>query len=72
MSGFLCAACFAACSAARFAGGKHKPWVQSFPVPGGEIVFNHLTGALKLDLGVLEMCGWEMVGYTFQAGDADR
>ena len=28
----------------------YKPWVQSFRVPGGELVFNHLTAGLKLDM----------------------
>ena len=28
-------------------------WVQSWQVPGGRMIFNHLTAALKLDLSSL-------------------
>ena len=27
-----------------------KPWVQAFEVPGGEVIFNHLTAGLQLEL----------------------
>ena len=31
------------------------PWVQSWEIPGGVLIFNHLTAALRLELSVLVM-----------------
>ena len=32
---------------------KSKPWVQAFEVPRGEVIFNHLTAGLQLELSTL-------------------
>ena len=36
------------------------PWVQSWEIPGGLAIFNHLTAALKLELGSWSL--WRLVG----------
>ena len=40
----------------------YKPWVQAFTVPGGELVFNHLTAGLKLDMSPWDVKGGEGTG----------
>lgn len=37
--------------------GPQVPWVQSWQVPGGCVMFNHLTAAVMLELGALAKRG---------------
>ena len=37
--------------------GPQVPWVQSWQVPGGCVMFNHLTAAVMLELGALATRG---------------
>lgn len=36
------------------------PWVQSWEIPGGLAIYNHLTAAVKLELSSLSL--WRLVG----------
>ena len=52
--------------------GPKVPWVQSWQVPGGCVMFNHLTAAVMLELGALAKRGaWRKVriGDPFTACD---